>query len=495
MNSVGAYDTTRAPAVSSSAATGIRISRIRGSSTCAAARAARRPTATTARVCRRRVLRRDGVRQRARRATWPRAPGLAAPSPNATDPDSCAGASSCDVHGACKPAAVGQACAQPSDCASGFCADGVCCNSACTVACSACTAALTGGASGTCADVQSGMKHGADCPDDGMLSCQRDGTCDGAQGCRLYGKGTSCGQSECEGTRAVGRVCDGLGKCGDSADGDECSPFACSSALGGCASPCTATSDCVPGNYCASGACKPALAPGVALHERRAACPGSAPFCVDGVCCNTPCHGQCEALRTLPPRRRGSASPVSGAPPRRARRMRGVDGAASAMPRAATAPRATRARGTRGFDPVPLTVVHRRHRHARGQLQRQGRLPGPRDRRPARRTAATRAARPAVLKAWRVGRGLQRALPVQRRDRHLRSRATAPRATVHAHAHRAQRHDEPTARRTRAPDRPARSTARRSTTASSRPSAPPTASASRRRSRSTRTRRRAVAAA
>jgi hypothetical protein len=46
---------------------------------------------------------------------------------------------------------LGTACTKGSECKSGHCFDGVCCNDACTDGCSACTKARTGKADGTCA--------------------------------------------------------------------------------------------------------------------------------------------------------------------------------------------------------------------------------------------------------------------------------------------------------------------------------------------------------
>src|SRR5581483_6372471 len=44
----------------------------------------------------------------------------------------------------------GSACSSASECLSGFCVDGKCCNVACTATCNACSAALNGVADGTC---------------------------------------------------------------------------------------------------------------------------------------------------------------------------------------------------------------------------------------------------------------------------------------------------------------------------------------------------------
>src|SRR5690349_15317726 len=56
------------------------------------------------------------------------------------------------------------ACTQPSDCPTGFCVDGVCCNNACTGACRACSAIKKrGGADGTCGYISNGFDPDNEC--------------------------------------------------------------------------------------------------------------------------------------------------------------------------------------------------------------------------------------------------------------------------------------------------------------------------------------------
>ncbi|MFT5434559.1 MAG: hypothetical protein ACI9OJ_005272, partial [Myxococcota bacterium] len=59
---------------------------------------------------------------------------------------------------AAAPRGVGDACSTPSECDSGHCVDGLCCNAACTDACEACHQAATGLGDGACAPVASGME-------------------------------------------------------------------------------------------------------------------------------------------------------------------------------------------------------------------------------------------------------------------------------------------------------------------------------------------------
>ena len=104
---------------------------------------------------------------------------------------------------------LGDACGDASECTSGFCADGVCCDTACGGAaddCQACTAALTGGADGTCGPTLAGTECRASA-----------GACDVAETCD--GAGTACpadvvvaADTECRASAGdcdVAEVCDG----------------------------------------------------------------------------------------------------------------------------------------------------------------------------------------------------------------------------------------------------------------------------------------------
>lgn len=176
--------------------------------------------------------------------------GICSKLRNVVDSDTCTSGKACDASGVCKPV-NGQACKAGGDCASGFCVDEVCCDTACNGTCQACRADLkSSGNSGVCGPTRTGIDPRNDCPDDGALSCQRDGTCDGAGRCQTYAKGTSCGASICVGNRAAGKVCDGIGACVNSSDGFECAPFVCATSLGSCPSTCTRDIDCTSSTRC-----------------------------------------------------------------------------------------------------------------------------------------------------------------------------------------------------------------------------------------------------
>ncbi|MBI2390827.1 MAG: hypothetical protein HYV09_14650 [Deltaproteobacteria bacterium] len=145
----------------------------------------------------------------------------------------CASGNFCQTStGLCFPTKVnGAACTGKNECKSGFCADGRCCNTACTG--KTCEACDVGGSEGSCVDVASGAPHGA----------------------------------------------------------RSCSPFS-SCVSGACATTCGADSDCVAGRYCAGGACLAKKSNGAACTAENECGSG---FCADSVCCNAACTDQCAA--------------------------------------------------------------------------------------------------------------------------------------------------------------------------------------------------------
>jgi hypothetical protein len=139
----------------------------------------------------------------------------------------------------CGKLADGQPCTLASDCAHNFCAQGVCCATACSGTCVSC--ALTGTA-GTCSAVPAGQDPLAQCADLTAAMCQTDGACNGSSACRLYGAGTTCVAASCTGsTLTSARTCNGTGTCG-AATTSSCGAYACGT--GACRTTCGATSDC-----------------------------------------------------------------------------------------------------------------------------------------------------------------------------------------------------------------------------------------------------------
>jgi hypothetical protein len=148
-----------------------------------------------------------------------------------------------DCGGACKLCADGKSCSSGSDCASSFCVDGVCCNTACADPCYACDDAT---AVGKCSAIAAGTDPDNECPTtdscDGAGKCQcYNGTQDGSE------TGVDCGGScpPCGGTCGDGTVNNGESDvdCG----GPNCAKCAADK---NCASP----NDCATA-VCATGKC------------------------------------------------------------------------------------------------------------------------------------------------------------------------------------------------------------------------------------------------
>jgi len=201
---------------------------------------------------------------------------------------------------------LGATCTGSSKCKSGFCVDSVCCESACAGPCVACSAAKKGsGVNGVCANVAADTNPRAACLA-GTGTCAADGTCDGKGNCRGFAKaGTPCGATTCSGGSVTGKQCKGdSALCMDATT--PCAPYVCASSA--CTTTCTADAECDPGAFCTTaGVCTPKLANGDACADARACGSG---HCVDGVCCNAKCDGQCESCSAT----KGTCLPVSGDP-------------------------------------------------------------------------------------------------------------------------------------------------------------------------------------
>jgi hypothetical protein len=103
-----------------------------------------------------------------------------------------------------------------------------------------------------------------------------------------------------------GAECDGAGSC-PALQEMSCAPYACSGTA--CGGGCKVDSDCTAGHYCISGLCQSKQPPGKVCTAAQQC---ASALCVDGVCCDTPCTGQCEACDVA--NKAGTCTPVSGAP-------------------------------------------------------------------------------------------------------------------------------------------------------------------------------------
>jgi hypothetical protein len=183
-----------------------------------------------------------------------------------------------------------QTCTYDSDCPSGFCADGVCCNVACKGACLSC---VQEGYTGTCLPVPEGFPdpHGL-C--DSEPPCGRTGACDGNGGCARFSSAYVCTPASCETSRLLvpAGTCDGLGSCTASTPID-CYPYRC--AAGACTSNCSTSADCAVGIACVNNSCgsktdgQPCESASECQHNH----------CVDGFCCDQACTGACRMCGVL----------------------------------------------------------------------------------------------------------------------------------------------------------------------------------------------------
>src|SRR5262249_23511990 len=124
-----------------------------------------------------------------------------------------------DCGGPCPDCAQGRRCDNLSDCQSGVCMDGGCCDKPCAGLCAACTAAKKGqGADGVCGLIAAGTDPDSECVTQDAATCGNDGTCDGQGACRKYAAGTVCTPSSCLNISTMLKpdFCDGKGVCVDS---------------------------------------------------------------------------------------------------------------------------------------------------------------------------------------------------------------------------------------------------------------------------------------
>ena len=159
---------------------------------------------------------------------------------------------------ACRPRrAAGQACAMAFECASGSCADKICCNTPCTEFCHSCALPAT---LGTCTPTPSAMDPRSECPAEASTTCGRAGGCNGAGACRLHPTGTPCGVAQsCTGiTQTAASACNGLGVCA-AGPTTMCTGFRCAGTA--CGTTCTTAAQCQTGYGCTGNSCVALPAP------------------------------------------------------------------------------------------------------------------------------------------------------------------------------------------------------------------------------------------
>jgi len=191
-----------------------------------------------------------------------------------------------DCGGVCvQECAQGQTCGTGADCATGSCADGVCCDSSCTGFCRACVSTTTGAATGTCADVTTGTDPDNECAAQLPATCGTTGMC-GSGACALHPAGTECAPASCAGgVEQKADTCNGAGACTDNGTVACVAPYVCATTT------CQSCSDGVKnGNETdvdcgGGGSCSKCAVGKVCTQPTDCA----SNFCVDGVCCSTAC--------------------------------------------------------------------------------------------------------------------------------------------------------------------------------------------------------------
>ena len=236
-------------------------------------------------------------------------------------PTSCVTHADCDASARCdeeecKPKLPnGGACSEGADCLSNMCVDGYCCDSPCDGDCQTCgLAGMEGTCSGhavdtdpendcglcevcngnsSCVLVPEGEDPVFDCPGYDQSTCKLTGTCSGFGTCSLWEAFTVCEPAECTGhVFSSEGICNGLGTCigGDTLD---CMPYLCNDAGDACQTDCVDDTDCMAAFVCnGANKCVPKDPVGNPCDDDADCVTG---FCVDGVCCNDACDGECQA--------------------------------------------------------------------------------------------------------------------------------------------------------------------------------------------------------
>ena len=202
----------------------------------------------------------------------------------------CQSPSTC-VNGSCGLKPLGAVCSRADECASKLCAQGVCCNSACTGSCFSCNQT---GMAGQCTAVAAGNPDPAGvCTNQGQASCGNDGTCNGLGGCRKYAPGSTCAPATCaNGVARTASTCDGSGRC-NTGSMRTCAPYVCNATGTGCTDSCSNSSQCLPPNTCdPQGLCGKKGLGSPCNSGNECAAPG---HCVEGFCCNTACTESCKS--------------------------------------------------------------------------------------------------------------------------------------------------------------------------------------------------------
>jgi hypothetical protein len=145
---------------------------------------------------------------------------------------------------------VRPACITTAECGSGFCVDGVCCNSACGGTCQTCAQS---GSVGTCIAADPGTDPRMECDASAVTTCGNDGSCDGAGACRKHPAGATCLAAGCSSAAVhTASTCNGTGTC-VAGTTTSCGAYQCDGAGVACQTTCTTDASCT--GFCSAAAC------------------------------------------------------------------------------------------------------------------------------------------------------------------------------------------------------------------------------------------------
>ncbi|HJZ83700.1 MAG TPA: kelch repeat-containing protein [Polyangia bacterium] len=205
----------------------------------------------------------------------------------------------------------GGPCTSPTQCDTGRCVDGVCCETACDGVCKACNLSPT---PGECTSVV-----GAQDPDTcaGSQICGPSGQCGLPNGQPCTAGVTVCASGLCVDGFCCDQPCAGScdacngamlgfagaqnGICATAPSGypgsPSCGAYACTGGSPSCTGvSCAGNANCNPGYFCFMSVCT-ALLPNGQSCSAGAQCQSA--NCVDGVCCDTSCPGACNACNVM----------------------------------------------------------------------------------------------------------------------------------------------------------------------------------------------------
>jgi hypothetical protein len=211
-----------------------------------------------------------------------------------------------DCGGSCaKKCASAQSCLAGSDCTTGACAEGICCNTSCTGECRSCMSSKTGLTTGICGNVLDNTDPDNECPNALPQTCLTTGVCK-AGACEFHPSSVQCGTSSCSGNTLMPTdYCSGSGTCVDAGQTSCATPYVCGDPY-----TCQSCSDGIKngnevGIDCGGGGSCNKCGNGVQCTSGVDCVSG---YCVDGYCCNTACNGVCVACNLSA--KHGTCSPI-----------------------------------------------------------------------------------------------------------------------------------------------------------------------------------------